>query len=111
MLRPQPCAKREPPAWKTSPFSTCIERNELTGGCSPTAQEFRVHVRAASEADLPAIQAIYAHHVLHGLATFEEVPPTVDEPTSRPIAARGKTRSTWPTTAHAAAPGAPCSRG
>ena len=36
-------------------------------------------VRGASEGDLPAIQALYAHHVLHGLASFEEVPPTVDE--------------------------------
>lgn len=37
------------------------------------------HVRDASDADLPSIQAIYAHHVLHGLASFEEVPPGVDE--------------------------------
>ena len=29
--------------------------------------------------DLPAIQAIYAHHVLHGLASFEEEPPSLDE--------------------------------
>ena len=28
---------------------------------------------------MPAIQAIYAHHVLHGLATFEEVPPDAAE--------------------------------
>jgi phosphinothricin acetyltransferase len=28
---------------------------------------------------LPAIQAIYAHHVLHGLASFEEAPPDVEE--------------------------------
>ncbi len=38
-----------------------------------------VHVRDATEADMPAVQAIYAHHVLHGLATFEEVPPTTAE--------------------------------
>jgi phosphinothricin acetyltransferase len=30
-----------------------------------------------------AVQAIYAHHVLHGLATFEVAPPTVDEMLSR----------------------------
>ena len=30
-------------------------------------------VRDAREDDLPAIQKIYAHHVLHGLASFEEV--------------------------------------
>jgi L-amino acid N-acyltransferase YncA len=28
---------------------------------------------------LPAIHSIYAHHVLHGLATFEEEPPSVEE--------------------------------
>jgi len=36
-------------------------------------------VRPAVPQDLPAIQAIYAHHVLHGLASFEEVPPALDE--------------------------------
>src|SRR5690242_1579160 len=36
-------------------------------------------VRPANAKDVPAIQAIYAHHVLHGLASFEEVPPTADE--------------------------------
>lgn len=38
-----------------------------------------VEVRDTEDADLPAIQAIYAHEVLHGLASFEEVPPTVNE--------------------------------
>jgi L-amino acid N-acyltransferase YncA len=38
-----------------------------------------VQVRPAATADVPAIQAIYAHHVLHGLASFEEQPPTVEE--------------------------------
>ena len=28
---------------------------------------------------MPAIHSIYAHHVLHGLATFEEEPPSVEE--------------------------------
>lgn len=36
-----------------------------------------IQFRAAAPADLPAIQAIYAHHVLHGLASFEIEPPTV----------------------------------
>lgn len=36
-------------------------------------------IRDAAEADLPAIQAIYAHHVLTGVASFEETPPSVDE--------------------------------
>ena len=29
--------------------------------------------------DLPAIQSIYAYHVLNGLASFEEVPPPLEE--------------------------------
>jgi L-amino acid N-acyltransferase YncA len=36
-------------------------------------------VRPASPGDLPAIQAIYAHHVEHGLASFEEEAPSVQE--------------------------------
>ena len=48
-------------------------------------------LRPAREADVPAIQAIYAHHVLHGLATFEEVPPDAAEMARRleEIAGRG----------------------
>ena len=38
-----------------------------------------VQVRPAGPQDLPAIQAIYAHHVLKGLASFEEVPPPLEE--------------------------------
>lgn len=36
-------------------------------------------VRKATVDDAQAIAAIYAHHVLHGTATYEVVPPTVDE--------------------------------
>lgn len=36
-------------------------------------------IRPAAPADIPEIQAIYAHHVLHGAGTFEEVPPSVEE--------------------------------
>ena len=42
-----------------------------------------VTVRPAAETDMPAIRAIYAEAVLHGLASFEEVPPTVAEMLSR----------------------------
>jgi phosphinothricin acetyltransferase len=38
-----------------------------------------VQVRPATPDDLPAIHAIYAHHVLQGLASFEEEPPPLDE--------------------------------
>jgi L-amino acid N-acyltransferase YncA len=33
-------------------------------------------IRPSREQDLPAITAIYAHHVLHGTGTFETTPPT-----------------------------------
>lgn len=36
-------------------------------------------IRDATEADVPDMQAIYAHHVLHGTGTFEEEPPSVEE--------------------------------
>ncbi|RMD64182.1 MAG: N-acetyltransferase family protein [Alphaproteobacteria bacterium] len=36
-------------------------------------------VRDAAASDIPHIQAIYAHHVRHGLASFEEIPPDVAE--------------------------------
>jgi L-amino acid N-acyltransferase YncA len=44
-----------------------------------SAERVRVQVRPAAAADFPAIQAIYAHHVVNGLASFEEVPPSTDE--------------------------------
>ena len=40
-------------------------------------------VRPASSADVAAIHSIYAHHVLHGLASFEEEPPSLPEMRSR----------------------------
>ena len=49
----------------------------------PDALTTEVLVRDAAEIDMPVLQALYAHHVLHGLATFEEVPPSVLEMTER----------------------------
>jgi L-amino acid N-acyltransferase YncA len=43
----------------------------------------RTLIRPSTEADIPAIQAIYAHHVLHGTGTFETEPPTVADMTTR----------------------------
>ncbi len=40
-------------------------------------------VRPSTAADLPAITAIYAHHVLHGTGTFETTPPTGPEMAAR----------------------------
>ena len=44
-------------------------------------------VRSAPDADIASIREIYAHHVLNGLGTFEETPPTLDEMGARHAAA------------------------
>ncbi len=36
-------------------------------------------IRDSRDVDIAAVQAIYAHHVLHASASFEETPPGVDE--------------------------------
>ncbi|MGB3288388.1 MAG: N-acetyltransferase family protein [Burkholderiaceae bacterium] len=36
-------------------------------------------IRDAQAGDMDQVQGIYAHHVLHGTATFEETPPTLQE--------------------------------
>ena len=43
-------------------------------GCAP-----HIVVDDAQPDDMAAVQGIYAWHVLHGLATFEELPPSVEE--------------------------------
>src|SRR5688500_16317867 len=46
-------------------------------------RDTRVTVRDAVDSDMPVIEAIYAHHVLHGLASFEEIPPSLEGMCSR----------------------------
>ena len=48
----------------------------------------RIELRDVKEGDLQAIQAIYAHHVLTGTASFEIVPPTTEELAARVDAVR-----------------------
>jgi phosphinothricin acetyltransferase len=38
-----------------------------------------MNILPAAPADIADCHAIYAHHVLHGTGTFEEVPPSVEE--------------------------------
>ncbi|MFZ9501033.1 MAG: GNAT family N-acetyltransferase [Beijerinckiaceae bacterium] len=47
-----------------------------------------MRIRDAQEDDFPAIQAIYAHHVLHGAGSFEEEPPGVETMLARFAAVR-----------------------
>jgi phosphinothricin acetyltransferase len=49
----------------------------------PAANRPAILVRDAREADMDAVSKIYAAHDLHGLASFEEVPPSLDEMKSR----------------------------
>ncbi len=48
-------------------------------------------IRDSLPADGPALAAIYGHHVLHGLGTFEEIPPNTAEMSARraAVVARG----------------------
>ena len=48
-------------------------------------------IRPSRDDDVAAIAGIYAHHVLHGVASFEEVPPSVEEMARRraDVIARG----------------------
>jgi L-amino acid N-acyltransferase YncA len=56
----------------------------MSGATAPT-------IRPSRDDDVAAIAAIYGHHVLHGLASFEEAPPAVVEMARRrdEITARG----------------------
>ena len=40
-------------------------------------------IRPSLDSDLPAITAIYTHHVLHGTGTFETTPPTEQDMAAR----------------------------
>jgi L-amino acid N-acyltransferase YncA len=50
---------------------------------NPTTNAAPRLIRDAHSADAAQIAAIYAHHVLHGLASFEEVPPPESEIAAR----------------------------
>lgn len=49
----------------------------------PGTGSIKVRVRLATEADIPAVQEIYAYYVKHTTASFEEEAPTVAEMTAR----------------------------
>ena len=49
-----------------------------------------MRIRDAQEDDFPAIQEIYAHHVLHGAGSFEEEPPGVEAMLARFAAVRAR---------------------
>ncbi|MCB4771174.1 N-acetyltransferase family protein [Ancylobacter sp. Lp-2] len=60
--------------------------NDATAHDKDDVLSFRI--RDAVDADMETVQAIYAHHVLHGLASFETTPPSSAELTARRAAVR-----------------------
>lgn len=50
-------------------------------------------IRNASEDDAPAIAAIYGHHVIHGTASYDTEPPTVEETVAK---IRRIAEANWP---------------
>ena|SRR5689334_3230613 len=38
-----------------------------------------MHIRAGQESDAKAVHAIYSHHVLHGTASYDVDPPSLEE--------------------------------
>ncbi|PKB19158.1 phosphinothricin acetyltransferase [Novosphingobium kunmingense] len=52
-----------------------------------------MRIEPASDDDVPEMAAIYGHHVLHGTASYETVPPTTAEMAARLASAR---RAGWP---------------
>lgn len=55
----------------------------MTGPLFASTHDQALIIRNAVAADMVAVQHIYAHHVLHGIATFEENPPSVDDMLAR----------------------------
>ena len=49
----------------------------------PLKTTFMPLIRPSSDDDLPAITAIYGHHVLHGTGSFETEPPSLADMTAR----------------------------
>jgi L-amino acid N-acyltransferase YncA len=57
---------------------------------APDRKDDAMEIRAATAADVPEIQAIYAHHVTYGAGSFEETPPSVEEMARRHQAIVGR---------------------
>ena len=63
----------------------------MTAQAEPTAPfSGAVILRDTRDDDMEAVQAIYAHHVLHGLGSFEEEPPSLGDMKARRAAVLAK---------------------
>jgi L-amino acid N-acyltransferase YncA len=82
------------PAWSLGACN--VEPDNVLAGRSGSSlphlkRELHCVVRDSRDEDMPKIHAIYGFHVLHGLGSFEEEPPSVDELSRRraDVIARG----------------------
>lgn len=66
-------------SFRAGPAISSAPLHDLSAQAGHVAATTAPAIRALRDGDLPAVQSLYAHHVLHGLASFEEVPPGVDE--------------------------------
>jgi L-amino acid N-acyltransferase YncA len=82
------------PAWSLGAYN--VEPDNVLAGRSGSSlphlkRELHCVVRDSRDEDMLKIHAIYGFHVLHGLGSFEEEPPSVDELSRRraDVIARG----------------------
>lgn len=73
--------------WRQNALLRELELHHLIDiGVDPFTMERSIAtftLRPARETDMEGVQRIYGEHVTHGLASFEEAPPSVDEMRSR----------------------------
>ena len=74
--RPTGCCSPTP---RSTPVRTSARSSAFSTARSRTILGELVQVRPATPDDIGEIHAIYAHHVLKGLASFEEEPPSAPE--------------------------------
>lgn len=66
-----------------SSSSAASSSTSFSPSASASPPPSTLRIRASLPSDLGAITRIYAHHVLHGTASFEEIPPTEAEMVAR----------------------------
>jgi L-amino acid N-acyltransferase YncA len=81
-VSPEEFGELRKPAWSIGALN--VEPDSVLAGRSGSGlphlkRELHCVVRDSRDEDMPRIQTIYGFHVLHGLASFEEEPPSVDE--------------------------------
>jgi phosphinothricin acetyltransferase len=81
-ISPEEFGELHKPAWSKRAYN--VEPDNFPAGHSRTAlphikRKLDCVIRESRDEDMPKVHAIYGFHVLHGLASFEEKPPGVDE--------------------------------